>query len=56
MERLLLLWDELDDLAGAFRHLAGSAAEEVAGIAAPLGAAVSAVAGSMLAIRTLLPL
>ena len=29
MERLLLLWDELDDLTGAVRHLARAALEEV---------------------------
>ena len=56
MERLLLLWDELDDLAGALRHLAGSAAEEVAGIAAPLGAAAATAVGGLLAVRFLLPL
>jgi hypothetical protein len=43
MERLLLLWDELDDFAGACRHLAASAVEEVGAASAPVTAAVSAV-------------
>ena len=41
MERLLLLWDDLDDLACACRHLAATAAEEVVAVSAPLAAAVS---------------
>jgi hypothetical protein len=43
MERLLLLWDELDDFAGTFRHLAASAVEEVGAVSAPVTAAVSAL-------------
>jgi hypothetical protein len=44
MERLLLLWDELDDFANACRHLATSAVEEVGAVSAPVTAAVSALA------------
>lgn len=51
MERLLLLWDELDDLAGACRHLALAAADEFAGVAAPIAAAASALAGGLLALH-----
>jgi hypothetical protein len=42
MERLLLLWDELDDLAHACRHLATYAVEEVGAASAPVTAAFSA--------------
>jgi hypothetical protein len=42
MEFLLLLWDELDDLTGACRHMATSAVDEVAGLTAPAFAAASA--------------
>jgi hypothetical protein len=44
MEVLLLLWDELDDLTGACRHLASAAMSEVAALGAPLATAGSAVA------------
>ena len=44
MERLLLLWDELDDLAYACRHVAAAAVEEVGAVSAPLVAGVSAFA------------
>jgi hypothetical protein len=44
MERLLYLWDEIDDWTGAGRHLAASAASELAILAAPLLSAGSAVA------------
>jgi hypothetical protein len=43
MEVFLHLWDELDDLASACRHVATSAASELADGAAPLLAAASAV-------------
>ena len=43
MERLLLLWDELDDFAHACRHLATSAVEEVGAVSAPVTAAVSTI-------------
>ena len=48
MERLLLLWDELDDFAHACRHLATSAVEEVGTVAAPVTAAVSTVSALVL--------
>ena len=49
MERLLLLWDDLDDFVGACRHVATSAAEEVATSVSPsLMAAVSAIVGAWL--------
>jgi hypothetical protein len=44
MERLLYLWDEIDDWAGAGRHLAAAAAAEVAVLGAPLLSVASAVA------------
>ena len=43
MEFFLHLWDEIDDLTGACRHVATSAAAEVLASAAPLIAAVSSV-------------
>ena len=43
MEIFLLLWDELDDLTHACRHVAASVASEVVDGAAPLLAAASAV-------------
>ena len=43
MEFFLHLWDELDDVMGACRHVATSTASEVAAVAAPLIAAASAV-------------
>jgi len=49
MEFLLLWWDELDDVAGACRHLAASAVDEVAGLATPLTAAAMA-SGAWLAV------
>ncbi len=47
MERLLLLWDEVDDLAGACRHVAVSAADEVASLAGPLAAFASALGAGL---------
>ena len=44
MEFLLLLWDELDDWAGACRHVLSGAASEVAALSAPLMTAGSAAA------------
>src|SRR6202040_1513586 len=41
MEFFLYLWDELDDVAGACRHVATSTALEIATAAAPLIAAAS---------------
>ncbi|MGH8220181.1 MAG: hypothetical protein ACREUT_16700 [Steroidobacteraceae bacterium] len=48
MERLLLLWDELDDLAGACRHVAVATADEVVSLAAPLAAFASALGAGLL--------
>jgi hypothetical protein len=39
MEMFLHLWDELDDVAGACRHVATSTVVEIAAAAAPLFAA-----------------
>ena len=43
MEIFLNLWDELDDLAGACRHIATSVALETAAVVRPLVALVAAV-------------
>jgi hypothetical protein len=43
MELFLHLWDEIDDLAGACRHVATSAAAEALATAAPLIAAASGI-------------
>jgi hypothetical protein len=51
MEFLLLLWDELDDLSGACRHLVTSAADEVVSLGIPLAAAASALGAGLLAYR-----
>jgi hypothetical protein len=51
MEFLLLWWDDLDDLTHACRHLATSAASEVAeAVSAPFVAGLSA-AGAWLLLR-----
>jgi hypothetical protein len=50
VERLLLLWDELDDIAGACRHLALSAADDFASLDAPIAAAASTLAAGLLAL------
>jgi hypothetical protein len=52
VERLLLLWDELDDLAGACRHVALSAADEFAGLAAPIAAAASVLSAGLIALNS----
>ncbi len=52
VERLLLLWDELDDLVNACRHVAVSAADEVASLAVPIAAAASALGGGLLALHS----
>ena len=44
MERLLLLWDEFDDLTGAGRHIVVSAASSLAGFSTPLMCGLSALA------------
>ena len=43
MEFLLLWWDDLDDLTHACRHLATSAASELADALAPLATGLSAM-------------
>ncbi len=52
VERLLLLWDELDDLLSVCRHVAVSAADEVASLGAPLGAAASALGAGLLLLQS----
>ena len=51
MERLLHLWDELDDLAGACRHVAVSTADEVASLAAPIAAWASALTAGLIVLH-----
>ena len=48
MEFMLLLWDELDDVAAACRHITLSAMDEVTEISGAVGAAVVAFAVSLL--------
>jgi hypothetical protein len=48
MEFMLLLWDELDDVTAACRHLTLSAMDEVADISGAIGAAIAAFAISLL--------
>jgi hypothetical protein len=49
MEIFLNLWDELDDLVGACRHIATSTAVEVASLAQPFAAFLIATAAAPLA-------
>jgi hypothetical protein len=51
VERLLLLWDELDDWTSACRHVAVSAADEVVSLAAPLAALASALGAGLLSLE-----
>lgn len=51
MERLLLLWDELDDFTGLFRHVAASTADELVTLAAPLVTAASTLGAGLLALN-----
>ena len=51
MEFLAYLWDDLDDVAGAFRHLATSAITETLATAVPF---IAAAAGMLLACATAL--
>jgi len=44
MERLLYLWDELDDLSGAGRHLVVCAISSFGALATPLISGLSALA------------
>lgn len=43
MERFLLLWDDLDDLSAAARHLAGAALEEAVSTTAPIATVATAL-------------
>jgi hypothetical protein len=49
MEVFLHLWDELDDLSGACRHLATSAVAELALAAMPLIPAATTLVAALLA-------
>ncbi len=51
MERLLLLWDELDDLVSACRHVAVSAADEIVSLAVPIAAAATALGAGLLGLQ-----
>jgi hypothetical protein len=44
MERFLLLWDDLDDLSAACRHVTFSAIDEVGQISGAVGGAIAAFA------------
>ena len=44
MERLLFLWDELDDLSGAGRHWVVTAASSLGALSMPVAGALSALA------------
>ena len=44
MEIFLNLWDEIDDLAGACRHIATSFAVEAAALSRPMAASLIALA------------
>lgn len=44
MERFLLLWDELDDLTGAGRHLVASAASSLGALSGAVTSAAVALA------------
>jgi hypothetical protein len=48
MEIFLNLWDELDDLAGACRHIATSTAIELASVARPVATVMIALAAAPL--------
>jgi hypothetical protein len=48
MEIFLNLWDEIDDFAGACRHIATSFAVEAAALSRPLAASVLALAAAPL--------
>ncbi len=49
MEKFLNLWDELDDLAGACRHIATSTAVELTSVARPFTTLVVTSAAASLA-------
>ena len=48
MEIFLNLWDELDDLAGACRHIASSTAIELASVARPAATLIVTLAATPL--------
>jgi hypothetical protein len=48
MERLLLLWDDLDDLTAAFRHVATSALDEAVAAAAPIATVTTSLIAFLL--------
>lgn len=48
MERLLLLWDELDDIAAACRHVALVTADEVVSLGAPVAAVATSLGAALL--------
>jgi len=50
MERLLLLWDDLDDVTNAVRHVVGSALGEAAAVAGPVATVATALVGFLLGI------
>ena len=58
MEIFLNLWDELDDLVGACRHIATSFAVEAAALARPAATVLLTVAtaplGSLLSLKNLI--
>jgi hypothetical protein len=49
MEIFLNLWDEIDDFAGACRHIATSYAVEAAALSRPMAASLIALAAARLA-------
>jgi hypothetical protein len=49
MEIFLNLWDEIDDFAGACRHIATSFAVEAAALSRPMAASLLALAATPLA-------
>jgi hypothetical protein len=51
VERLLLLWDEMDDWASTCRYVAASTADEVASLAAPLSALATALGAGLLSLQ-----
>lgn len=51
MEFFLLLWDELDDMTATCRHLTRSAVDEMAEISGAVGAAIAALAVSLLRLQ-----
>ncbi len=52
MEKFLNLWDELDDLAGACRHIATSTAVELTSVTRPFASLVVTGAAASLAWMT----